>query len=61
MHCHILLLDFNNIYYNYLSKYLNQNELQQFVIILKNVEPKKLKISEELLNAFDHISNKLLK
>ena len=61
MHCHILLLDFNNIYYNYLSKYLNQNELQQFVIIIKNVEPKKLKISEELLNAFDHISNKLLK
>ena len=61
VHCHILLLDFNNIYYNYLSKYLNQNELQQFVIILKNVEPKKLKISEELLNAFDHISNKLLK
>ena len=56
--CHLFLLDFNNLYYNYLSKYLNQNEIEQFIIIIKNVDYKKLKTSDELLNAFDHIINK---
>ena len=56
--CHLFLLDFNNLYYNYLSKYLNQNEIEQFIIIIKNVDYKKLKTSDELLNAFDHIVNK---
>ena len=56
--CHLFLLAFNNLYYNYLSKYLNQNEIEQFIIIIKNVDYKKLKTSDELLNAFDHIINK---
>ena len=56
--CHLFLLDFNNLYYNYLSKYLNQKEIEQFIIIIKNVDYKKLKTSDELLNAFDHIINK---
>ena len=56
--CHLFLLDFNNLYYNYLSKYLNQNEIEQFIIIIKKVDYKKLKTSDELLNAFDHIINK---
>ena len=56
--CHFLLIDFGNIYYNYLSKYLSQNEIEQFVTLIKNVDYKKLKASNELLNAFDHIVNK---
>ena len=56
--CHLLLIDFGNIYYNYLSKYLSQNEIEQFVTLIKNVDYKKLKVSNELLNAFDHIVNK---
>ena len=56
--CHLFFLDFNNLYYNYLSNYLNQNEIQQFAQIIKNVDYKKLKASDELLNAFDHIINK---
>ena len=59
--CHLFLLDFNNLYYNYLSKYLNQNEIEQFIIIIKNVDYKKLKTSDELLNAFDHIVNNFFK
>ena len=55
--CHLFLLDFNNLYYNYLSKYLNQNEIEKFIIIIKNVDYKKLKTSNELINAFDHITN----
>ena len=56
--CHLLLIDFGNIYYNYLSKYLSQNEIEQFVNLIKSVDYKKLKVSNELLNAFDHIVNK---
>ena len=56
--CHLLLIDFGNIYYNYLSKYLSQNEIEQFITLIKNVDYKKLKVSNELLNAFDHIVNK---
>ena len=56
--CHLFLLDFNNLYFNYLSNYLNQNEIQQFALIIKKVDYKKLKASDELLNAFDHIINK---
>ena len=59
--CHLLLLSFNNIYYNYLGQYLEQNEIAQFINIIKNVDYKKLKPSNELLNAFDHIANKILK
>ena len=55
--CHLFLIDFNNLYYNYLSKYLNQNEIEKFIIIIKNVDYKKLKTSNELINAFDHITN----
>ena len=56
--CHLFFLDFNNLYFNYLSNYLNQNEIQQFALIIKKVDYKKLKASDELLNAFDHIINK---
>ena len=59
--CHLSLLDFNNIYYNYLSKYLTQNEIGQFITIIKNADYKKLKPSQELLNAFDHIINNSFK
>ena len=55
--CHLFLIDFNNLYYNYFSKYLNQNEIEKFIIIIKNVDYKKLKTSNELINAFDHITN----
>ena len=55
--CHLFLIDFNNLYYKYLSKYLNQNEIEKFIIIIKNVDYKKLKTSNELINAFDHITN----
>ena len=58
--CHLFIIDFNNLYYNYLSKYLNQNKIEQFIIIIKYVDYKKLKTSDELLNAFDHIINKFL-
>ena len=57
--CHFLLLDYDIIYYNYLNKYLSQNEIEQFINIIKNVDYKKLKASQELINAFDHIVNKI--
>ena len=59
--CHLYLLDFNNIYYNYLSKFLTQNEIGHFITIIKNADYKKLKPSQELLNAFDHILNNSFK
>ena len=59
--CHFYLLDFTNIYHNYLSKFLTQNEIDQFIIIIKNADYKKLKPSQELLNAFDHIINNSFK
>ena len=60
-YCHLLLMEFNNIYFNYLSKFLATNEIGQFANIIKNVDYKKLKASDELLNAFDHIVNKYFK
>ena len=59
--CHLLLIDFGILYYNYLVKYLKQNEIEQFVNLIKNVDYKKLKTSDELLNAFDHIVNNFFK
>ena len=59
--CHLLLIDFGNIYYNYLAQYLKGNEIEQFVSLIKNVDYKKLKTTDELLNAFDHIINKYFK
>ena len=58
--CHLFLNNFGNIYNNYLLKYLSQNEITHFIDIIKNVEYKKLKPSDNLLMAFDHISKKLL-
>ena len=59
--CHLLFIDFGNLYYNYLAKYLKQNEIEQFVNLIKNVDYKKIKTSDELLNAFDHIVNNFFK
>ena len=59
--CHLSFIDFGNLYYNYLAKYLKQNEIEQFVNLIKNVDYKKLKTSDELLNAFDHIVNNFFK
>ena len=58
--CHLLLSDFDILYYNYLTKYLSENEIKQFIDIIKNVDYKKLKASEQLLKAFDHIINKYM-
>ena len=58
--CHLFLNNFGNIYNNYLLKYLPQNEIAQFIDIIKNVDYKKLKPSDNLLMAFDHINKKLL-
>ena len=59
--CHLFLICLDeNIYSNYLMKYLNQNEIRQFINIINNVNYKKLKPSEELLNFFNHITVKLL-
>ena len=59
--CNLFLIDFDNIYINYLSKYLTQQEIYQFINIIKNVDYKKLKPSEELLNSFDHLTKLLIK
>ena len=58
--CHLLLMEFNNYYNNYLSKYLNQDEINQFINIIKGIDYKKLKPSEQLISAFDHMSIKVL-
>ena len=42
-------------------KYLNQAEINQFVDTIKKIDLKKLKPSEELLNAFDYFSMKVMK
>ena len=59
-HCHLYLLDFGNIYINFLKKYLEQNQINEFINIIKNVDYKKLKPSENMLIAFDHITGKML-
>ena len=58
--CHLFFIAYGKIYNNYLMKYLSQNEIQEFVNIIKNVDYKKLKPSENMLMAFDHITNKIL-
>ena len=45
----------------YLMKYLNQLEINQFVEIVKKIDFKKLKPTEELLKSFDYISMKVMK
>ena len=59
--CNVYLSVFNNIYMEYLMKYLNQVEINQFVDTIKKIDLKKLKPSEELLNAFDYFSMKVMK
>ena len=59
--CHLYLIDFGNIYKNYLLKYLTQNEAVEFINIIKNIDYKKLKPTKNLLIAFDHITNNILK
>jgi hypothetical protein len=58
--CHFYMGEFTSNYNNYLLKYLSQNDANQFVDIIKHVDYKKLRPSENLLQAFDHITNKLL-
>ncbi len=58
--CHLFMNEFGILYNNYLLKYLSQNEVNQFIELIKNVDYKKLKPSENLLLAFDHITSKIL-
>ena len=58
--CHFFFIDFGNIYDHYLLKYLSQAEITQFKEIIKSVDYKKLRPSENLSAAFDHFANKLL-
>ena len=58
--CHFFFIDFGNIYHSYLLKYLSQSEISQFIDIIKNVDYKRLKPSENLSMVFDHIANKLI-
>ena len=59
-HCHLFLIEFNEKYNIYLSGYLNQNEINQFVNIIKGNDYKKIKPSEQLLSAIDGMSKKVL-
>lgn len=59
-HCHLFLIEFNNEYNNYLKGYLNQNDINQFVNIIKGNNYKKLNPSEQLLSAIDGVSKKVL-
>ena len=59
-HCHLFLIEFNKEYSIYLSRYLNQNEINQFVNIIKGNDYKKIKPSEQLLSAIDGVSKKVL-
>jgi hypothetical protein len=59
-HCHLFLIEFNEKYNIYLSGYLNQNEINQFVNIIKGNDYKKIKPSEQLLSAIDGVSKKVL-
>ena len=58
--CHFYFIDFGNIYNNYLMKFLSQNEIIEFVNIIKNVDYQKVKASDNMLIAFDHITKKIL-
>jgi hypothetical protein len=59
-HCHLFLIEFNKEYNIYLSRYLNQNEVNQFVNIIKGNNYKSIKPSEQLLSAIDGVSKKVL-
>ena len=59
-HCHFFLLDFGNVYNKFLMKYLTQNEILEFINIIKNADYLKLKPSDNMLNAFQHITNKII-
>ena len=59
-HCHLFLIEFNEKYNIYISGYLNQNEINQFVNIIKGNDYKKIKPSEQLLSAIDGVSKKVL-
>ena len=59
-YCHFYFLDFGNIYNKFLMKYLTQNEIIEFINIIKNVDYKKLRPNDNMLNAFQHITNKII-
>lgn len=59
-HCHLFLIEFNEKYNIYLSRYLNQNEINQFINIIKGNDYKKIKPSDQLLSAIDGVSKKVL-
>ena len=59
-HCHLFLIEFNEKYNIYLSRYLNQNEINQFINIIKGNDYKKIKPSDQLLSAIDGMSKKVL-
>jgi hypothetical protein len=59
-HCHLFLIEFDKEYNIYLSRYLNQNEINQFVNIIKENNFKSLKPSKQLLSAIDGVSKKVL-
>ena len=58
--CHLYLKCFNNIYNNYLMKYIDQKEINQFISIINGVNYKILKPSEILLNSLDYIAKKVV-
>ena len=59
--CHLFMNEFGPLYNNYLLKYLSKEEVNQFIELIKKVDyKKKIKPSEYLLLAFDHITRKLL-
>ena len=58
--CHLYLIDFGNIYTNYLLKYLTQAETAEFINIIKTTDYKKLKPTQNLTIAFDHLTSKIL-
>jgi hypothetical protein len=58
--CHLYLKCFNSIYNNYLIKYIDQKEINQFISIINDVNYKILKPSESLLNSLDYITKKVI-
>lgn len=58
--CHLYFVDFGNIYTNYLIKYLTQNEINEFINIIKNTNYKIVKPNNNLLIALEHIIKKIV-
>lgn len=58
--CHLYLNCFKNIYNNYLMKYIDQKEINQFINIINDFNYKKLKPSDILLNSLDYITKKVI-